>query len=222
MHMIVVGSDAENPTWLEGHLAQAGFTALRFASPQDALAHPATPQAVAGVIESGRSAFGHDAIVARLRDRGFGQPLMVLTAHSDWRERVRTLDAGADDYLLKPLRSEELIARVRAVIRRGTGTRGTRIETGPFVCDLSARRIWLDDVPLDLTRNEFRLLRIFLLRPERTLSHGELHSLLYPGDTPRTGNAIEVHIARLRRKIGDRRIATVRGVGYRLNASADA
>ena len=221
MQVLLIGSDPENPGWLDGRLADAGFSAFRFNTPELALRHPAANRAEAGLIEAGHGASGNPARVEVMRAGGFEQPLMILSAHSDWRDRVDSLDAGADDYLVKPVRSEELVARLHAMIRRSSGRTGSRIETGDFVCDLAANRIWQHGIPLDLTRNEFRLLRIFLLRPDRILSHAEISSLLYPGQPARSVNAIEVQIRRLRLKIGLKQIQTLRGVGYHLALHGD-
>ena len=142
-------------------------------------------------------------------------PLIVLSAAGDWRAKVECLDAGADDYLVKPVRSEEVAARVRAVVRRALGNTTNRFMVGDFVFDLSSKCAWLGERCLDLTSTEFRLLRLFLMRPEDVHSHEEIHEALHRGGSHCSPNAVEVQIARLRRKIGKAMIQTVRGMGYR-------
>ncbi len=141
---------------------------------------------------------------------------MILSPIGNWRDKVDCLNCGADDFLFKPIRGEEVTARLRAVIRRFAGRSTDRMRAGDIELDLKARSAWIGGDPLDLTRNEFRLLRLFVMRSERFLSGEELLGQLYARKQDRSTNSVEVQIARLRRKIGKGRIQTLRGVGYRL------
>lgn len=153
-----------------------------------------------------------------LRAGGVDQPLLLLAARSDWRDKVACLDAGADDYVLQPVRTEEIAARLRAVIRRSAGEPTNRVIIGDVQLDLKSRCAWRNGACLSLTRNEFRLLRIFMLSPERPLSHTEIIEKFNPEGKRISTNALEVLIGRLRRKIGADHILTLRGIGYRFFA----
>jgi DNA-binding response OmpR family regulator len=156
-------------------------------------------------------------VVASLREAGHDQAIIVLSARDDWKERVGGFNAGADACLVKPAHCEEVAARIRAVIRRVGGKASNRLVCGQVELDLGLQAATLAGQKLDLTRHELRLLSLFMLNPNRALTHCEIRSWLYPPETDRSNNAIEVLIARLRRKIGAALLRTVRGVGYRLS-----
>jgi two-component system OmpR family response regulator len=212
MQLLLIESDLASSGWLADRLRASGFRPRVVGSASEALAYVSQAQAV--VIDLPANCANGTPVVEPLRDAGMVKPLLVVSTQGDWRDRVETLDAGADDYILKPFRSEEIAARLRALIRRNSGSHRSRIVHGPFTCDLASLTILRDGVALDLTGNEFRILRIFLLRAGQILSPQELRDLLYTGSQDRTKNAIEVHVARLRRKIGRAFIKTVRGLGY--------
>jgi DNA-binding response OmpR family regulator len=215
MQLGLIGNDSDNSDWLGCKLEAAGFAVHRIRGIQDAVGRAASDSLSAFMFDLAGSSAHAAEYVAPLRRAQIVQPLMVLSARSDWREKVECLDAGADDYIVKPVRSEEVAARLRAIIRRRAGGHSNRLELGDITLDLKASCAWLDARCLDLTRNEFRLLRLFLFHQDRALSHLEIRTLLYGPDTKVSGNAVEVQIARLRRKVGQSRIRTVRGVGYR-------
>ncbi len=179
--------------------------------------------AAALVIDGGPLAQRKLEIIDRLRRAGVKQPMMVLSCAGDWRSKVECLDAGADDYLVWPVRSEEVAARLRALIRRTAGNPTDRIVDGGFELDLKARCAWLNGKCLDLTKTEFRLLRLLVFASGRVVSHQEIRTMLYSECTDVSANAVEVQIARLRRKVGKTRIRTMRGIGYRyVSATGDA
>lgn len=215
MRVILLEAEASAAAWLAERLADQGFK-----SGQAALWSRQPDSEVfagdAAVLDMGASLQPVSDIVRRLRERGLDQPLVVVSGNGNWRDRVESLDAGADDYLVKPIRAEEVAARLRAVIRRAIGPGGERIRAGLFEVDIKARSAWLAGEPLDLTRDEFRLLRLFAMNPGRIHSNEAIRLALYPDGDARSGNAVEVRIARLRRKIGHDRVRTVRGLGYRL------
>lgn len=220
MKIVMIDSGGPQPTLLADRLGEGGFHPMRHASVQDALHAPVADDVAALVILVEPDMAAPAGLVQRIRAGGIIQPLMVLTSRCDWRQRVETLDAGADDFLVMPYRSEEVAARLRAMIRRAAGASATRIRVGDFECDLKARRIWLNEEALDLTRNEQRLLQGFLLRSDFVLSRDQIAGMLYRDDlTSRSDNAVEVYISRLRRKISHERIRTIRGLGYHVQVS---
>jgi two-component system OmpR family response regulator len=215
VRLTLIEADADGAGWLAPRLSGDGFRVARVPLSQQfqALAGEAPD---AALLDMGSTRLAASAIVRGLRDRGLDRPLLVVSGSGDWRDRVASLDAGADDFLVKPVRAEEVAARLRAVIRRAVGHCCERIRAGDVELDLRARAAWLEGEALDLTRDEFRLLRLLALNPGGIHSNDDIRDALYPQGEARSGNAVEVRIARLRRKIGRGRIRTVRGLGYRL------
>jgi len=154
-------------------------------------------------------------VLANWRNKGNTVPVIVLTARDSWQERVDGLKAGADDYMGKPFHTEELIARIHNLIRRAAGQAGNHIESGGIRLD-EERQVALDSQgeEIVLTGTEFRLLRYFMLNPDRPLSKTRLIEHVYEQDFDRDSNLIEVYVRRLRDKIGKDRIRTQRGQGY--------
>ncbi|WP_206243621.1 response regulator [Novosphingobium terrae] len=150
------------------------------------------------------------------RTEGRALPVLILTARDAWSEKVAGFKAGADDYLTKPFRVEEVVMRLRALIRRGSGHAGTRIICGPLTYDAQIGVFELDGLPLKLTALEWRVLSVLMLRKEVVIERSELIERVYEGDADPDSNSIEVIIGRLRRKIGVELIETMRGRGYRL------
>ena len=153
-----------------------------------------------------------------LRARGSVTPVIILTARDRITERIEGLNAGADDYLVKPFDLDELSARIGAVARRYAGNPNPIITHGPLTIDLAARSVLLDGRPVQLTAREWVLFEAFLQRPGQILSRAQLEERLYSFDTEIDSNAIEVHVSRLRKKLGAGAIETARGLGYRLGA----
>lgn len=158
-------------------------------------------------------------VLKRWRADGLKTPVLILTARGAWTERVEGIDAGADDYLPKPFQMEELLARLRALIRRSGGHASAELRCGPLVLDTRAKRVTVDGRPLALTGHEYRVLAYLMHHAGRTVSRSELIEHIYAQDFDRDSNTIEVFIGRLRRKIGRDTIKTERGLGYRLEAS---
>lgn len=202
--------------WLAARLSDAGFRPTTLPVAPGIFRSDACRQAAAVIIDADREDLLPSQVVRRARDAGHDVPLLVISGREDWREKVDALDAGADDYLVKPVRSEEIAARLRALIRRSAGQTTDRITMGSLAIDLRARLAWLDDRPLDLTRNEFRLLRQLLMQPDCIHSPDDIRGVVQQPNNCSSINAIEVLVARLRRKIGREAIRTIRGVGYRL------
>ena len=160
-------------------------------------------------------------LIGALRAEGSALPILVLTARSRWQERVEGLEAGADDYLVKPFHAEELVARLKALARRAAGSGSGRLEAGPLTLDLDAQTVSVDDAPVELTGYEYRLLEYLIRHRGEVASKQTLADWLYPHDEERDSNVIEVLIGRLRRKIDPagtlQPIETLRGRGYRLS-----
>ena len=148
-------------------------------------------------------------------------PVLILTARGRWEDKVAGLEIGADDYLVKPFHSEELLARLRALLRRAAGFSQSRIECGPLTLDLGAKQLTVNSAEVDLTALEFKVLEFLMLRAGNVLSKSELTEHLYEDDSERDSNVLEVIIGRLRKKLDPdgniQPIQTLRGRGYRLN-----
>ena len=160
---------------------------------------------------------GMDVLQA-LRARGDRTPVIVLTARDSLASRVRGLDAGADDYLVKPFELDELLARIRAVLRRHSGRAEPAIEVGGVSLDPATRTVSRDGVPLALSSREYAVLEALMLRPGAILSRAQLEDRLYGWGEELESNAISVYVHQLRRKLGEGFIHTVRGVGYYVGA----
>ncbi len=155
-------------------------------------------------------------VCRRLRAQEVWSPTLMLTARDEIEDRVRGLDSGADDYLVKPFSSDELLARIRALVRRGAPARPTRITAGEIVLDPATRQVWRSDEELSLTAREFALLETMMKRAGEVLSRYELLEHVWDGSYENRSNVIEVYIGYLRDKLGRDLIETVRGAGYRL------
>jgi two-component system OmpR family response regulator len=163
---------------------------------------------------------GYDGfeVCRRLRAQEVWSPTLMLTARDEVEDRVRGLDSGADDYLVKPFSSDELLARIRALVRRGAPPRPTRIIAGEIILDPATRQVWLADEELSLTAREYALLETLMRQAGEVLSRYELLEHVWDGSYENRSNVIEVYIGYLRDKLGRDRIETVRGAGYRLRA----
>jgi two-component system, OmpR family, response regulator len=157
------------------------------------------------------------SILKRWRANGRTMPVLILTARGTWLERVEGIDSGADDYLPKPFRIEELLARLRAIVRRSAGQSTAVINAGPLTLDTRQMRITRDGAPINLTPLEYRLLSYLMLHAGRVVPHAELLEQLYSHDFEKDSNTIEVLVGRLRKKTGSGVIETRRGFGYIVN-----
>jgi two-component system OmpR family response regulator len=156
------------------------------------------------------------SVLRRWRDAGLATPVLILTARGSWHERVQGIDAGADDYLVKPFRMEELLARIRALIRRSSGQFRPALTAGAIRLDPRSAQVTRDGVPVKLTGHEFRVLSYLMHQHGRVVSQVELTDHIYAQDADRDSNTVEVFVARLRRKLGAEVVETVRGLGYRV------
>jgi two-component system OmpR family response regulator len=163
---------------------------------------------------------GYDGfeVCRRLRDHEVWSPTLMLTALDDVEDRVRGLDSGADDYLAKPFSFDELLARMRALVRRGSPPRPALLTVGDLRLDPAARRVWRGETELSLTAREFAMLETFMRRPGEVLSRFELLEHVWDDSYENRSNVIEVYVGYLREKLDRESIETVRGAGYRLKA----
>lgn len=160
-------------------------------------------------------------VIRQARSKDISTPVLILTARDRWQEKVEGLDAGADDYLTKPFHNEELLARVKALIRRASGQASSTIEFGPIVLDMQAKEIRVNARSLDLTAYEYKVMEYLMLHPQKVISKTELTEHIYDQDFDLDSNVIEVFVGRLRRKLDPdgtlKPIETLRGRGYRIS-----
>jgi two-component system OmpR family response regulator len=159
-------------------------------------------------------------VLRRWRDAGVTMPVLVLTARGSWHEKVQGIDGGADDYMAKPFQLEEVLARLRALIRRTSGQLTPELVCGSVSLNPRLARATVAGVPVKLTSHEFRVLSYLMHHRDQVVSQSELTEHIYAQDFDRDSNTVEVFVARLRKKLGADTIETVRGLGYRMKAAA--
>ena len=173
----------------------------------------------AAIIDLGLPLLDGISLIREIRAQGKTFPILILTARGDWQDKVEGLDAGADDYVVKPFRLEEILARLNALLRRAAGFAKPLIEFGPITLDITGKRVSLNGQPQELTAYEYKLLEYLMLHPGQVVSKAELTEHLYAQDYDRDSNVLEVFIRRLRQKLDPdetlKPIETVRGQGYR-------
>ena len=174
------------------------------------------------VLDLGLPVLDGVSVLRRWRASGVKAPVLILTARDGWAEKVAGFDAGGDDYLTKPFNTPELLARLRALLRRAAGRASANLSSGDLVLDPGAALVTLAGQPVRLTSLEYRLLHYLMMHAGRVVSRTDLVEHLYDQDFDRDSNTMEVIVARLRKKIGADRILTQRGLGYRLADPAEA
>jgi two-component system OmpR family response regulator len=203
---------------LTGALSDGGYAVDHAADGERADFLAQTERYDAVVLDLGLPRVDGLTLVRRWRDGGLAVPVLVLTARGSWHEKVQGIDSGADDYVSKPFRVEEVLARLRALIRRAAGQVTPELRCGAVALDPRAARVTLDGAPVKLTSHEFRVLSYLMHHRGRVVSQSELTEHIYAQSADRDSNTVEVFIARLRRKLGASLIETVRGLGYRMEA----
>ena len=219
MRILVVEDDPHLAAQIGAALSEAAYAVERVDNGLDALYAGSEADFDAAVLDLGLPRMDGLSVLAAWRARGRTLPVLILTARDKWHDKVAGIDAGADDYLTKPFHMEELLARLRALIRRAHGHASAEIVCGPLHLDSRAGRIRLDGQPLTLTSHEYRLLAYLMHHPDEVLSRSTLTEHLYAQDFERDSYTIEVFIARLRKKLPPGLIETVRGLGYRLRSA---
>lgn len=216
MHLLLIEDDPSVAHGVAAGLRLHGFTVDHTQTAAAADAALAVSDFDVAVLDLGLPDGDGVDLLARWRARGVAMPLLVLTARDAVSDRVRGLQAGADDYLLKPFDLDELVARLHALLRRSAGRTTDRITHGAVTFEPSSGQVWLRGAPVELSRRERTLLATLLQHPRSILSTEQLRDRLYGLELEVESNAVNVHIHHLRRKLGTGIVETVRGVGYRL------
>ena len=216
MRVLVVEDEKAIAAEMEISLRNAHYVVDVAYDGEDGWFRAETEEFDALVIDLGLPRLDGLSVVKKLRSAGIATPILVLTARGTWRERVEGIDAGADDYLVKPFHHEELLARLAAIIRRSTGHASAILVAGPLSLDTRRASVTLGGKPVTLSSLEYRVLRYLLHNQGRPVPQSELAEHIYGGDSENDSNALEVLVGRLRKKIGSEMIVTRRGYGYML------
>ncbi len=216
MRILVVEDESSLAQHLTSSIAEAGYAVDHAADGERADFLAQTEQYDAMVLDLGLPKIDGLTLLRKWRDSGLVTPVLILTARGSWHEKVQGIDGGADDYVSKPFRIEEVLARLRALMRRASGHVTSELRAGKVTLDTGRARVTLDGMPVRLTSHEFRVLSYLMHHRGRIVSQTELIEHIYAQDFDRDSNTVEVFIARLRRKLGASFIETVRGLGYRI------
>jgi two-component system response regulator PhoP len=220
MRILVIEDDPDLRRQLVERLAREGIEVRGSGDGREGLYLAEEYPHDAAVVDLGLPGLSGLGVIRQLRAKGSLLPILILTARDRWQDKVEGLEAGADDYLVKPFQAEELVARLRALVRRAAGGAGRELVLGPLRLDLVAERAWVRDRSVELTAYEYRLLEQLASARGGVLSKQDLAERLYPYDEDRESNVVEVLIGRLRRKLDPdgslAPIETLRGRGYRL------
>lgn len=216
MRLLLVEDEPQLRALLRAALNAAGYAVDEADNGRDALFLGDTEAFDAVVLDLGLPLLDGLSVLKRWRAAGRTLPVLILTARDNWSEKVAGIDAGADDYLTKPFHMEELLARLRALIRRAHGLASPILQCGALALDTRSGRVTLDGLPVALTSHEHKVLAYLMHRPGAVVSRTELTEHIYAQDFDRDSNTIEVFVGRLRKKLPPELIETVRGMGYRL------
>lgn len=222
MRLLVVEDERDLADQLVESLRDAGYAVDFTGDGEEARFLGETEPYDAVILDLGLPGVDGMSVLDHWREAGRTMPVLILTARDRWSDKVAGFDAGADDYLAKPFRIEELLARLRAIIRRSGGHASPVIECGPLRIDTRSSRVTVAGRAVKLTGQEYRLLAYLAHNKGKVVSRTELTEHLYDQDFDRDSNIIEVFVGRVRRKLGTDLIKTVRGLGYRLAAPEDA
>ncbi len=221
MRILVVEDDQDLNRQIKTALSEAGYAVDCAGDGEEGHFLGDTEAYDAVILDLGLPTLDGLSILERWRREQRNMPVLILTARDRWSEKVAGMDAGADDYVAKPFHMEELLARIRALLRRQAGLARSEIECGPLRLDTRSARVTCDGAPIKLTSLEFRLLSYLMHHRGRVVPRMELVEHLYEQDFDRDSNTIEVFVGRLRKKIPPHLIETVRGLGYRLAETGD-
>jgi two-component system OmpR family response regulator len=221
MRILVVEDDQDLNRQIKSALSEAGYAVDSAFDGEEGHFLGDTEAYDAVILDLGLPTIDGLSILEHWRREQRNMPVLILTARDRWSEKVAGMDAGADDYVAKPFHMEELLARIRAMLRRQAGFASSEIECGPLRLDTRSARVTCDGVPVKLTSLEFRLLSYLMHHRGRVVPRMELVEHLYEQDFDRDSNTIEVFVGRLRKKIPGHLIETVRGLGYRLAEAGD-
>ena len=216
MRILLVEDDPTLRAQLRTGLHEAGYAVDEADNGRDAHFLGDTEAFDAVVLDLGLPVLDGLSVLKRWRSAGRVVPVLILTARDNWSEKVAGIDAGADDYLTKPFHMEELLARLRALIRRAGGLASSLLVCGELALDTRSGRVTLQGQTVALTSHEYKVLEYLMHRPGAVVSRTELTEHIYAQDFERDSNTIEVFVGRLRKKLPPALIETVRGLGYRL------
>ncbi|MGD2128430.1 MAG: response regulator transcription factor [Lysobacterales bacterium] len=220
MRVLLVEDDARLVESLSAQLRTAGFAVDVSRDGVEGLYYGEEFPIDLAIIDLGLPEMSGLEVIRNLRSRGKGFPILVLTARSEWQDKVEGLEAGADDYVTKPFHTEELIARINALMRRAGGHARPQVQLGPFTVDLTGQRVLRGETEVVLTTFEYKVLEYLVMHPDEVVTKTDLMEHIYEEDAERDSNVIEVFIGRLRRKLDPdgtlNPIETLRGRGYRL------
>lgn len=216
MRILVVEDNPDLRDQLSKALSQAGYAVDLAGNGEDGQFLGETEPYDAVVLDLGLPKVDGVTVLKNWRAQGKATPVLILTARDRWSDKVEGFDAGADDYLAKPFHTEELLARLRALLRRAAGHATSAIDCGDLRIDTRAARATVNGEPIRLTSHEYKVLAYLMHHRGRVVSRNELVEHIYDQDFDRDSNTIEVFVGRLRKKIGTERIMTERGLGYRL------
>jgi two-component system, OmpR family, response regulator PhoP len=221
MRILIVEDDSRLLTQLDQFMQRQGFSVDLADDGEKALFLLQEYPYDAAVVDVGLPKLDGFELVKRARQQNIACPVLILTARDRWQEKVEGLDAGADDYLTKPFQEEELLARINALIRRSVGQSSPKVSIGPITLDSVMQEVLVNDVPLDLTAYEYKVIEYLMMNPKKIISKTELTEHIYDQDFDLDSNVIEVFVGRLRKKLDPNNaykpIETLRGRGYRIN-----
>ena len=222
MRLLVVEDDPDLNRQLVTALNDAGYVVDAATDGEEGHFLGDTEPYDAVILDIGLPVMDGVSVLEAWRREGRKMPVLILTARDRWSDKVAGFDAGADDYVSKPFHMEEVLARVRALLRRSAGHATSELSCGPLMLDTKSARVTVEGQPIKLTSLEFRLLSYLMHHQDRVVSRTELVEHLYDQDFDRDSNTIEVFVGRLRKKLGVDVLKTVRGLGYCLQQPDDA
>ncbi|GJE43941.1 response regulator transcription factor [Methylobacterium soli] len=222
MRLLVVEDDRDINRQVVNALEEAGYVADKAFDGEEGAYLGENEPYDAIILDMGLPKADGVTVLQRWRRAGIKTPVIILTARDRWSDKVDGFDAGADDYVTKPFHMEELMARVRALLRRAAGHASSQITCGPVTLDTRSGRVFVDGNPVKLTSHEYRLLSYLMHHTGRVVSRAELTEHLYDQDFDRDSNTIEVFVGRLRKKLAVDLIQTVRGLGYLVDPNQPA
>ena len=225
MRLLVIEDDATLRETLTTKLKDAGFAIEQAADGKEGLYFALEYPIDLAIIDLGLPEMSGLEIIREVRKQGKSYPILILTARDRWEDKVDGLDAGADDYVVKPFQFEEVIARVNALVRRSGGWASSVMTAGPISLDLSRQEVKVNDAAIELTSYEYKIIEYLIVRAGQVISKTELTERLYDQDFERDSNVIEVFVGRLRKKLDPdntiQPIETLRGRGYRFGLERD-
>jgi len=218
MRLLLAEDDVDLSRQLKSFLEDAGYAVDASLNGEDAHFLGETESYDAVILDLGLPIMDGISILKKWREADIDTPVLILTARDSWAEKVAGLDAGADDYVPKPFQIEEVLARIRALIRRAAGQSSAELSIQGLTLNSASSKVTVDGVPIKLTAQEYKLLSYMMHHPNKVISRTELTEHIYDQDFDRDSNTIEVFVTRIRKKIGIDIIKTIRGLGYQLVA----